>query len=49
MKVAERLDALAETAELMGDEALASRLRERGFAASDLQAMHLLDGDVTDD
>jgi hypothetical protein len=39
---ADRLDALAETAELMGDEAGACRFRERASACR-MRAMQLLD------
>jgi hypothetical protein len=39
---ADRLDALAETAELMGDDAGACRFRERASACR-MQAMLLLD------
>ena len=40
--IADRLDALAETAELMGDDAGAGRLREQA-ASRRLQALTLLD------
>jgi hypothetical protein len=40
--VADRLEALAETAELMGDDAGAARLREQ-VASRRLQALALLD------
>ncbi len=41
-KVADRLDALADTADLMGDEATASRLHARAMRAR-LEAMGRLD------
>jgi hypothetical protein len=46
-KVADRLDALAETAELMGDDAQATRLHQRACGLR-LQAMNALDDDAPD-
>jgi hypothetical protein len=47
-RVADRLDALAETAELMGDEAGSSRLREQATRVR-LEAMNLLDTPAPDE
>jgi hypothetical protein len=41
--IAERIDALADVAELMGDDRQAAALRERSQVAR-LRAMRLLDG-----
>ena len=41
-RIADRLDAWADSAELMGDDDHARRLREQARTAR-LQAMHLLD------